>query len=212
MLDNLAPLLPGEENPWPYETNPHWRHDACYDINVHSRTNPNISITAAHLARECPEDLGAGRSIPWCPTFDSKYTAERVDCIWSKYCFSLIMPPKALRHLQVMVVPGPTRIESIRTKGTRDSFIQLVCHSDFLASATRFFVYTERDQIVVFEQKNYTDTTHMLHNTTLRYIRLIPLTWVGKIRLQIELHKCWYCGDGFWDQMDEGRRWESLGP
>ena len=85
MLDNLAPLLPGEENPWPYETNPHWRHDACYDINVHSRTNPNISITASSFGKECPEDLGAGRSIPWCPTFDSKYTAERVDCIWSKY-------------------------------------------------------------------------------------------------------------------------------
>ena len=56
-------------------------------------------------------------------------------------------------------------------------------------SDTEFFIYTERDEVVIFKQDNFTDTTHMLHNTTLRFIRLIPLTWVGKIRLQIELHK-----------------------
>ncbi len=181
VLKNLAPLLPGEENPWPYETNPYWKYDGCYDINVRSSTNTNVSIIASSFGKECSEDLGAGRSIPWCPTYDS-----------------------VEQFYQIKITHGPTRIESIRTKGTKDGFISsFIILTSLHPSDTEFFIYTERDEVVVFKQNNYMDTTHMLHNTTLRYIRLIPLTWVGKIRLQIELHKCWYCGDGFWDQADE---------
>ena len=181
MLQNLAPLLPGEENPWPYETNPYWKYDACYDINVRSNTNPNVTIIASSFGRECSEDLGAGRSIPWCPIYDS---------VESFY--------------QIKITHGPTRIESIRTKGTKEGFISsFIILTSMHPLDTEFFIYTERDEVVIFKQDNFTDTTHMLHNTTLRFIRLIPLTWVGKIRLQIELHKCWLCGDGFWDQADE---------
>ena len=181
MLPNLAPLLPGEENPWPYETNPYWVFDGCYDMNVGSRTNPNITTTASSWGQECPEDAGAGRSTPWCPTHDS----------FEEY-------------FQLHVVHGPTRVNQLHVKGTLEGYISsFVVKTSIYGLDTELFTYTERDQVVVFQVTNHSWHTFSLHNTTLRNLRIIPLTYVGKIRLQVEMTKCFECGDGFWDQADE---------
>jgi cysteine-rich repeat protein len=182
ILDNLAPMLPGEINPWPYETNPYWKFDGCYRINAVSKTNPNISALASSWGNGCLEDDGGGRSIPWCPNHDSHY-----------------------EYFQLKIKQGPTRISRFHVKGKpgEGHLKTFVVMTSLHPLDSEFFYYTERDKVVLFHAYNASEHTFSLKNTTLRFFRIVPVSWVGKIRVQLELTKCFECGDGFTDQADE---------